>query len=217
MNTLTEENYIKAIYKLSQKDLQKITPTAIAEEIEVNAASVIDMLKKLTDKKLIIYDKKDGARLTSGGSRLALAIVRKHRLWEVFLFEKLGYSWDEIHDMAEQLEHIQHDDLADRLDEFLGFPEYDPHGDPIPKSNGSIPKLPKTLLADMPIGDACQVVAIKDTSSVFLQYLKQLSVDIKTKIVIIDKVAFDDSLIILIDGNKTIVSQKFAESIYVKK
>lgn len=216
LQTLTEENYLKAIFKLSQTDLQKITPTAIAEEVEVNVASVIDMLKKLTEKELITYDKKTGAKLSSMANKLALNVVRKHRLWEVFLFEKLKYSWDEIHEMAEQLEHIRNDDLADRLDEYLGFPQFDPHGDPIPKANGSIPKLSKTLLSDKQMGDECAVVAIKDTSPAFLQYLNQLSVDIGTKIYIKDKVAFDSSLIVIIGGNNTTVSAKFADSIFVK-
>jgi len=217
VQTLTEENYLKAIFKLSETGLQKITPTAIAEEVEVNAASVIDMLKKLTEKELISYDKKNGAKLSSKANKLALNVVRKHRLWEVFLFEKLKYSWDEIHEMAEQLEHIQSDDLADRLDGFLGFPQFDPHGDPIPKANGSIPKRSKTLLSDKQIGDDCQVVGIKDTSAAFLLYLKQLSVDIGTKIFIKDRVAFDGSLIVLIAGNNTTVSEKFADSIFVKQ
>ena len=128
MHTLTEENYLKGIFKLSQDSLQKITPTAIAEELAVNAASVIDMLKKLSEKGLIDYNKKDGARLSNKGKALAINIVRKHRLWEVFLYDKLKFSWDEIHEMAEQLEHIKNDNLADRLDAFLDFPQFDPHG-----------------------------------------------------------------------------------------
>ncbi len=149
MHSLTEENYLKAIYRLSEIDGNKITPTSIAEAVNVNAASVIDMIKKLTEKKLINYDKVKGAKLTDKGNKTALLIVRKHRLWEVFLQDKLGYSWDEIHEMAEQLEHVQHEDLADRLDKFLGYPEYDPHGDPIPKSNGQLPDtVKKTVVRD---------------------------------------------------------------------
>ena len=123
MHSLTEENYLKAIYSLSQKGLDKITPTALAEEMSINAASVVDMIRKLSDKKLISYDKPKGAKLTALGNKIALDIVRKHRLWEVFLLEKLGYSWDIVHDIAEQLEHIKHEELANRLDKYLGFPE----------------------------------------------------------------------------------------------
>lgn len=216
-HTLTEENYLKAIYKLSLDEKQKITPTAIASSIEVNAASVIDMLKKLTDKNLITYEKKIGANLTAQGSRAAANVLRKHRLWEVFLFEKLKYSWDEIHEMAEQLEHVQDDNLADRLDEFLGFPQFDPHGDPIPKANGSIQQIPKTVLADKLIGDTCEVVAIKDTSSAFLQYLDALSIDIGSRITIDDIVAFDNTFVIRINETTRNVSEKFANSIVVKK
>ena len=216
MHSLTEENYLKTIYRLAQAEGSKITPTSIAEGVNVNAASVIDMIKKLAEKKLISYDKIKGAKLTDKGTRVALMIVRKHRLWEVFLQDKLGYSWDEIHEMAEQLEHIQHDDLADRLDKFLGYPAYDPHGDPIPKSNGQMPNSFKTLLSQIEIGKTCRVAAVKDTSTIFLQYLLQLSVSIGTKIKVIDKVAFDGSMIIQIGkDNKTTVSNKFAESLLV--
>lgn len=217
MQTLTEENYLKAIFKLSQNALQKVTPTAIAEEIEVNAASVIDMLKKLKEKDFITYDKKKGAHLTADGSQLALSIVRKHRLWEVFLCEKLKYSWDEVHQMAEQLEHIQNDDLADRLDKFLEFPQFDPHGDPIPQANGKIPEIAKVLLAEKMAGDTCQIIAIKDSSPEFLQYLNELSIDIGTKISITGKIAFDNSFTIKIDGNNFTVSEKFVNSIFVKQ
>lgn len=215
-HTLTEENYLKSIYRLSQAEGDKITLTLIAEELDVNAASAVDMIKKLTEKKLISYDKIKGAKLTEKGSRVAIQIVRKHRLWEVFLQHKLGYGWDEIHDMAEQLEHIQHDDLADRLDKFLGYPDYDPHGDPIPKSNGEVPNSFQTLLSQIEVGKICRVAAVKDTSPTFLQYLRQLNVSIGTKIKVIDKIAFDGSVSIQIGRDfKTIVSQKFAESLLV--
>lgn len=216
MHTLTEENYLKAIYRLSQKGNGKITPTAIAEEVSVNAASVVDMIKKLTEKKLISYDKSKGAKLTDKGNKIALEIVRKHRLWEVFLLEKLGYSWDVVHEIAEQLEHIKHEGLTDRLDKFLDFPEYDPHGDPIPKANGEMPTTVNTLLSEIEIGKTCQVAAVKDTSTIFLQYLEKLSVNIGTKIKVLDKIPFDGSMTIQIGKDtKTAVSKKFAESLFV--
>ncbi|HEX8678236.1 MAG TPA: metal-dependent transcriptional regulator, partial [Segetibacter sp.] len=214
--TLTEENYLKAIYRLSLNGDNKITPTAIAEEISVNAASVVDMIKKLTEKDLIIYDKVKGAKLTDRGSKTALTIIRNHRLWEVFLIEKLGYSWDVVHEIAEQLEHIKHPELADRLDKFLEYPDYDPHGDPIPKSNGEMPNLVKTLLSEIEVGKTCRVAAVKDTSSIFLQYLLELTVSIGTKIKVLDKIAFDGSMSIEIGKEmKTIVSKKFAENLLV--
>ncbi len=216
MSSLTEENYLKAIYRLSQNSDAKITPTSIAEKVNVNAASVVDMIKKLTEKKLISYDKIKGAKLTEKGNKLALDIVRNHRLWEVFLLEKLGYSWDIVHDIAEQLEHIKHEELADRLDKFLGYPEYDPHGDPIPKSNGEMPTTVNTLLTEIETGRTCRVSAVKDTSPVFLQYLLQMSVSIGTKIKVLDKIPYDGSLLIQIGKDfKTTVSKKFADGLLV--
>jgi DtxR family transcriptional regulator, Mn-dependent transcriptional regulator len=215
-NSLTEENYLKAIYQLSKKETLKITPTLIAESLKVNAASVIDMIKKLSEKKVISYDKKKGAKLTDKGTKAALTIIRNHRLWEVFLLEKLCYSWDVVHEIAEQLEHIKHPELADRLDKFLGHPMYDPHGDPIPKSSGEMPSTVTTRLSEIDTGGTCRVVAVKDTSPAFLQYLLQLSVIIGTKIKVLDKIIFDGSVIIQIGKDKkATVSQKFAESLLV--
>lgn len=216
MYTLSEENYLKSIYRLSQQPNFKITPTAIAESLKNNPASVVDMIRKLTDKQLIEYDKKKGVKLTPVGLKDAVLIVRRHRLWEVFLLEKLGYHWDEIHDIAEELEHISDASLADRLDKFLGFPEYDPHGDPIPKANGKVPKPYSVTLADLKTGDTCRVAAVKDTSSSFLQYLQKLDIGIGTNIKLLEKISYDNSLVISISGKEnTTVSQKFGENILV--
>ncbi|MBL7925532.1 MAG: metal-dependent transcriptional regulator [Bacteroidia bacterium] len=216
MQSLTEENYLKSIYGLAQKPAEKITPTALAASMCVNAASVVDMIKKLTDKKLINYDKHKGVKLTTLGSKIAIDIVRKHRLWEVFLADKLGYSWDVVHDIAEQLEHTKHQELANRLDKFLGYPEFDPHGDPIPNAHGQLPATANVLLSEIEAGKTCQVTAVKDTSAVFLQYLEQLSVGIRTKLKVIEKIAFDGSMIIQIGkANRTTVSKKFAENLFV--
>ena len=194
----------------------KISPTAIAEEINVNAASVVDMIKKLKEKQLLVYDKKLGASLSDHGLKIAIDIVRKHRLWEVFLLDKLGYSWDVVHEIAEQLEHIKHEELADRLDRFLGNPEYDPHGDPIPNAKGEVPSVANTLLSEIEIGQSCQLAAIKDTSAVFLQYLEQLSISIGTRIKVLEKIPFDHSIVVQIGKeNKTTVSKKLADSLLV--
>jgi DtxR family Mn-dependent transcriptional regulator len=216
MYSLSEENYLKAIYRLSQDSGQKITPTAIAEALENNPASVVDMIRKLVDKALIEYDKKNGVSLTPLGQKSALLIVRRHRLWEVFLLEKLGYNWDEIHDIAEELEHIQDSTLADRLEKFLGFPEYDPHGDPIPKANGKVPKPYSQTLADAVEDCTYKVVAVRDTSSTFLQYLQRLNIKIGTAIVLLEKIPYDGSLMIRIDDDvQATVSLKFGESILI--
>lgn len=216
MRSYSEENYLKAIYGLSLASKDKVSPTAIADSLGNNPASVIDMLKKLGDKKLVIYNKTKGAKLTEKGSKAAIDIVRKHRLWEEFLVQKLEYSWDVVHDIAEQLEHVHYDDLAERLDKFLGYPQYDPHGDPIPKANGQSAKAFKTLLCEIEEGKFCTVAAVKDTSSEFLKYLQKLNIGIGTRLKIAEKIAFDESMVILIDKNhKTTVSKKFGESVLV--
>ena len=174
------------------------------------------MIRKLAGKGLIEYDKKKGVKLTGQGMKDSTSIVRRHRLWEVFLLKKLDYKWDEIHDIAEELEHIRHPDLADRLDKFLEFPEYDPHGDPIPKADGRMPKSYSLTLADIKAGAECRVAAVKDTSASFLQYLVKLNISIGTLIRLSEKIVFDQSLVISIEGReKTTVSQKFGENILV--
>jgi DtxR family Mn-dependent transcriptional regulator len=216
MQTLSEENYLKIIYNLDKQGLKKITPTAMAEALSNNPASVVDMIKKLVDKQLLQYEKSKGVKLTDTGRTVAINIVRKHRLWEAFLLEKLGYEWDEVHDIAEQLEHVQHPELADRLDKFLGFPQYDPHGDPIPKANGDTAITYKTVLAEIDEQKTCRVVAVKDTSSSFLQYLKKLDIGIGTRLLVVEKIPFDQSIIIKA-GNKpeVTVSKVFADNLLV--
>ena len=215
MHSLSEENYLKAIFNLAATG-EKISITAIADSLNNNPASVVDMVRKLSEKGLIDYNKKSGASMTPTGEKTALSIVRKHRLWEVFLKEKLHYTWDEVHDIAEQLEHVHHHDLADRLDEFLGNPRYDPHGDPIPQANGKMAKAYRTTLADLEAGSTCQVFAVKDTSNTFLQYLQKLGIEIGTKLELTDKIPFDNSIVIRInEQSTTTVSHKFAEHVLV--
>ena len=218
MQTLSEENYLKAIYHLDKQGLKKITPTAISDALNNNPASVVDMIKKLADKQFLLYEKSKGVKLTETGRSIAVQIVRKHRLWEVLLAEKLGYGWDEVHEIAEQLEHVQNPDLADRLDKFLGFPQYDPHGDPIPKSNGETASSFRTILADIEEGKSCQVVAVKDTSTSFLQYLKKLDIGIGSRVALIEKIPYDNSIVIRIGKDKTAtVSRIFAENLLVQE
>ncbi len=231
MPTFSEENYLKAIYNLGKQSdamphanalgrqgrQEKISLTAIAQVLANNPASVIDMVRKLGEKKLLQYDKTKGVKLTEKGKKAALSIIRNHRLWEVFLHEKLGYTWDEVHSIAEQLEHVHQPELADRLDKFLGFPQYDPHGDPIPKSNGEMPSLSTTTLLDLDPGKSCKMVGVKDTTAPFLKYLQKLQIGIGTSLKIIDKIDFDQSLNIQIGKNSRIsVSKKFAECVLVE-
>jgi len=217
MHSLSEENYLKAIYNQTKEGAKKITPTSIAEELRNNPASVIDMLKKLGDKKLLTYDKVKGAKLTERGSKIAIDIVRKHRLWEVFLLEKLGYSWGDIHDIAEQLEHIHHEDLADRLDKFLGYPNYDPHGDPIPDKNGKLPATRWMALSETEIGKKVKVVNVDDNSPDFLKYLDKQNIGLNSTIIIREIQNFDRSLLVELKGKKEIyLSQEAAKKIFVE-
>lgn len=213
--TYSEENYLKAIYHLGKTD-NKVSPKAIADALENNPASVIDMLKKLQDKDLITYDKVQGAILSPAGEASALDIIRKHRLWEVFLVEKLQYEWDEVHDIAEQLEHIHDEQLAKKLDDFLGNPSVDPHGDPIPAQNGKMPVYANKRLSEAEENQLYKVGSVRDTSTPFLKYLKQLKVGLGSKIKVIEKMEFDQSMIISIDdGEPKTVSSKMTDNILV--
>jgi DtxR family Mn-dependent transcriptional regulator len=216
MQTFSEENYLKIIYNLDKQGVKKVTPTAIAKALMNNPASVIDMLKKLVDKKLIVYDKTKGAKLTSPGKAIAISVIRRHRLWEVFLQEKLAYDWDQVHDIAEQLEHIRSPDLADRLDKFLGFPKYDPHGDPIPSANGEMVFTSRLILEEAAVGKTYKVIGVKDSNPEFLQYLKRLDIGIGTTIIVKEKITFDNSLMIQIGKNRqTTVSRVFSQNLLV--
>ena len=213
--TYSEENYLKAIYHLGKTE-NKVSPKAIADALENNPASVIDMLKKLQEKELITYDKTKGAFLSRTGEIAALDIIRKHRLWEVFLVDKLNYGWDEVHDIAEQLEHIHDDQLAKKLDDFLGNPAFDPHGDPIPGSNGKMPVYANILLSDIPVNQVCKVGSVRDTSPAFLKYLKQLDLGLGAQIRVLEKQEFDNSMVITINGGQQkTVSNKMTDHILV--
>ncbi|MBL7765294.1 MAG: metal-dependent transcriptional regulator [Chitinophagaceae bacterium] len=213
----TAENYLKAIYHLGIESGSGNTSTnSIAEYMLIKPATVTAMLKKLKEKKFISYEKYGKVSLTKKGLEIALYIVRKHRLWEVFLVEKLHFTWDEIHVVAEQLEHIQSTKLIDQLDAYLGFPELDPHGDPIPDQKGVLKQIPNTTLHQASEGKEYQVVAVKDTSTEFLQYLMQLQITLSTRIKVVRRIQFDQSLLITVNGGKEInVSEKFSHHIII--
>jgi len=220
MLSYTEENYLKALLKLSfqNEDKPEAGTNEMAAYLGVKPATATDMLKKLKDKELVTYKKYGKILLTESGRKSGIAILRKHRLWETFLYEKLDFSWDEVHEVAEQLEHIQSAKLVNKLEEFLNFPEFDPHGDPIPKANGEIPLLEKTLLSELEIGTSGKVAAVKDTSTLFLQYLEKLNITIGTQLKVIDIVPFDGSLNLQIEKEEPrSVSMKFAESLFVQR
>jgi DtxR family Mn-dependent transcriptional regulator len=214
--TFSEENYLKAIYHLTTRLDSEVSTNAIAEMMETKASSVTDMLKKLAEKNLIHYKKYQGVSLTENGKLAAKMIVRKHRLWEVFLVEKLDFSWDEVHDIAEQLEHIKSEKLINKLDDFLGNPTEDPHGDPIPDAQGRMVTIEKQLLSEL-IGNQTGIcVGVKDNSSDFLKYLDKQQIGLGSKIEIVAKESFDLSLKIKVSGTEMTISNKIASNLFVK-
>lgn len=215
--TFSEENYLKTIYHLTTLLDSEISTNAIAEKMETKASSVTDMLKKLAEKNLINYKKYQGVSLTDKGLHSAKMIVRKHRLWEVFLVDKLDFAWDEVHDIAEQLEHIKSEKLINKLDEFLNFPTEDPHGDPIPNAEGMIVKVEKQLLSELTEKQAGVCVGVKDTSSEFLQYLDKQEIALGSKIEVVSKESFDLSLKIKVGNKELMISNKIAANLFVKK
>lgn len=213
----TEENYLKAIYHLSKDGNQNVSTNSIAEKLQTKAASVSDMIKKLASKQLIQYIKYQGVLLEDLGKKEALKIIRKHRLWEVFLVEHLDFQWDEVHDIAEQLEHIESSTLIQRLDKFLGFPTHDPHGDPIPSFEGIMPKANKELLVELNENQSATIVGVKDNSSSFLQFLNKVEIQLGTQIKILNNFDFDNSKEVLIDNNKKLIlSKEVVNNIYIK-
>ena len=214
--TISEENYIKVIYHLSLVSPKGVNTNAIAGMLDTKASSVTDMLKKLSDKELVSYQKYQGVTLTESGFLSAKMIVRKHRLWEVFLVEKLNFSWDEVHEIAEELEHIKSEALINKLDEFLEFPDFDPHGDPIPNANGVIKKVNKLLLSEALLNTEYKCVGVKDSSSDFLKYLDKQKIALGSKIKVKEKESFDDTLLVEIDSRELTLSNKIANNLYVK-
>jgi len=217
MFTLSEENYLKAIYHLEADSKNGISTNSIAKSLETKASSVTDMVKKLSEKEVVLYVKYQGVTLTAFGRKTAANIVRKHRLWEVFLVEKLNFSWDEVHEVAEQLEHIKSAKLINQLDALLGFPTHDPHGDPIPDKEGNLKTVEKSLLATLSKNESGICIGVDDSSSEFLQFLDKKGITLGKKITILDKEDFDDSLSIEIDGEKLSISKKIANNLYIKK
>ncbi len=216
MITLTEENYIKAIYHLGKYGINNVSTNAIAKEMETKASSVTDMVKKLSDKGYADYKKYKGVTLTDKGKEIAVNIVRKHRLWEVFLVEKLNFSWDEVHEVAEQLEHIKSKKLISQLDAFLEFPTHDPHGDPIPDKTGKINKIDKILLSEAKIGNDCICVGVQDSTSNFLKYLDKNKIALGSALKVCHREPFDNSITIKIEGKELIVSNMIANNLFVK-
>lgn len=206
--TTAEENYLKAIYHLSNGGSKSVSTNDIAGEMKTKPASVSDMLRKLSDKEVIEYRKYYGVHITEEGKKRALQTIRKHRLWEVFLVDKLNFAWDEVHEVAEELEHIQSPLLIQRLDAYLNYPKFDPHGDPIPDEYGDVRARPRVPLNEMDLDQSGQIVAVKDSSAAFLRYLDKVGAYIGARIKVLDRVEFDGSLEILVDNKKNIFMSK---------
>ncbi len=214
--TLSEEDYIKAIYHLEKVAVKGVSTNALAEQMQTKPSSVTDMVKKLAYKGVVNYRPYKGVNLTEYGQKIALSQVRKHRLWEVFLVEKLDFSWDEVHDVAEQLEHIKSEKLIDELDRHLGFPQVDPHGDPIPSKKGELKKTIKKLLNEVAIGTSGICVGVKDSSAPFLKFLDKNKIALGDSILVLEKEEFDGSLYIQVRETKIHISNQIASNLYLK-
>lgn len=216
MQTFTEENYLKTIYKLSEGSAP-VSTNQLAAILNTKAASVTDMLKKLSEKKLIDYTRYYGVTLTEVGKKIAVDVVRRHRLWEYFLVEKLNFKWDEVHEMAEELEHISSTELVDRLDQFMDYPAYDPHGDPIPDKHGRIKHQEFKPIGQMGVDESGVISGVREHSPAFLQYLEKLNLMLGNQIKVIEILAYDQSVVLTVNRseNKISISKEAAKNILV--
>lgn len=217
MLSQSEENYLKAIYSLELESGSKISTSLIASKIQTKASSVSDMLKKLADKELIHYEKYKGVSLTESGKNIAIHIVRSHRIWEYFLVNNLNYSWNEVHEIAEQLEHIKSDSLVDRLEVYLNFPTQDPHGDPIPDKHGTIQKEQYDLLTSVEVGEQAEIIRVNDSSSSFLAYLDRNNIALNSEVRVLAKESFDNSMRIEINNTELTISNQISNNLFVQK
>jgi DtxR family Mn-dependent transcriptional regulator len=216
MITLSEENYLKAILSINLETNNIVSTNEIANVLETSAASVTEMMKKLQDKDLVIYEKYKGVILSKTGEENALEIIRKHRLWETFLVNKLNFSWSEVHDVAEELEHIKSEELIEKLDSFLNYPKFDPHGEPIPTKNGIIHHTKRISLSDMEINTKGVIMGVSLDDKEFLDYLTKLKISIGTKVTAIERITFDKSMKIQIDSTLEHISENVSKNILIK-
>ncbi len=216
MLSQTEENYLKAIYSIGLSKAKSVNTTLIAKKLQTKPSSVTDMVKKLAEKELVNYEKYKGVSLTIPGKKVAVNIIRKHRLWEVFLVNKLDFNWDEVHDIAEQLEHIKSNSLVSRLEAFLEFPKHDPHGDPIPDENGNIAQHKKIMLSSVSPTESCIIIGVNDSSSSFLKYLDSANIKLGSAIKVISKEEFDNSMFIQVENVTISISHQISKNLFVK-
>lgn len=217
MTSLTEENYLKAIYTLVESADKKASTNEIAKKMDTKASSVTDMLKRLNEKELVDYEKYKIVKITEKGKKVAISIIRKHRLWEFFLVEKLNFGWDEVHDIAEQLEHIESVELTNKLEAFLDFPQFDPHGDPIPNGQGVFPNRENQKLSEVQEGLTVIITGVEDSSPSFLNFLSEMDIQLGTELSLKTRNEFDNSMIVVnTENQKFTLSHKVASNLYVK-
>ena len=216
MITRSEENYLKTIFSVFMQTQNNVSTNDIANLLDTSPASVTEMIKKLQDKNLVIYEKYNGVRLSSEGETKAIAIIRKHRLWETFLVRKLDFSWSEVHDVAEQLEHIKSEKLIDKLDQLLNYPKFDPHGDPIPSKNGVFNYQERISIFEMDVNEEGIIMGVSLDNKDFLDYLTKLKISIGTRIKVIEIIKFDQSMKIEFDSKTEHISKEIAENILIK-
>jgi DtxR family Mn-dependent transcriptional regulator len=216
MSTISKENYLKAIYHISVLEGSTVPTSRVAEKLEISNAATSEMAKKLAEMGLISYTKYKGVELTGEGEKIALGIIRRHRLWELFLIEVLGLSWSEVHDEAERLEHHSSELLVDKIDEYLKYPEFDPHGDPIPQRNGILPNMPDLIsLDEAPVGKCYKIIRVDDGSSELMKYFTQIGLLLHKKIRILRRLEYDDSVMVSIDAKEFTLSKKISNNIFV--
>ena len=217
MRSITEENYLKALLQLQLNKGNEVGAgtNELAEYLSIKPATANDMLKKLKEKGWVDYKKYGKIFLTTTGKNIAVDILRRHRLWETFLYEKLSFTWDEVHEVAEQLEHIQSVKLIDKIDEMLNFPEFDPHGEIIPDRNGRLQVHFKKTLDEIAVGENCKMVSVNDNTTAFLQYVVKVGLGLNNTIKVVSKQSFDDTIEIAVNGTMSNVSQRFAKNIFV--
>ncbi len=215
MRPETIENYLKTVYNLSSNNTSVVTNQQLAKKLQIRPGTVTEGLRKLHDLKLIVYEKSYGSRLTAQGTKEALTIVRRHRIWETYLAKELGFSWDEVHAIAEELEHIKNDKLINKLAERLGNPSYDPHGDPIPDAKGKFQKSNFITLSQAKSKLTYKIMGVSDHSTIFLKYLEkhQLIIGAEIKIKEIEQV--DDSLTISCNKKEVVITPKVAANIII--
>ena len=213
--SISEENYLKAIFHLQTED-GSVSTNALAEKLQTKPASVTDMMKKLSSKNLLHYKPYYGFTLTSDGKRIALGIIRRHRLWEYFLYEKLHFGWEEVHQIAEELEHVSSKKLIDKLDEFLGFPKFDPHGDPIPDNKGKVDTIEQININELPLSKKAIVVNVSNQTKPLLDELAIMNIAIGTTLEVKKKSEYDGSLIVLIKNKRKLLTTQITKNLFVK-